>query len=96
MTLKLTILALSLTAFLTGCGAGPQPMATQEMKQSLDNAVVVRQIYDASGGDFDKVPESDKKKLIERFKNEDGAKKAFAAIKNGPNSGPPAAPPASQ
>ena len=96
MTLKFTVLAISLTAILTGCGSGPQPMATQEMQQSFDNAIVVKQIYDASGGDFDKVPEADKKKLIERFKNEDGAKKAFAAIKNGPNSGPPAAPSASQ
>lgn len=89
MTSKIFVLALAVVSILSGCGAGPQPLAQAEMKESLDSALVVRQLYDASEGDFDKVPADGKKKLIERFKSEDGAKKAFAAIKSGPGAALP-------
>lgn len=95
MTCKQAISVLIIAFALVGCGAGPQPTADAEINKATDNAKVVRAIYDAAGGDFEKVPDGDKKKLIEIYKDEAGAKKAFDLIKNPPG-GLPGAPPMGQ
>ncbi len=90
-TFKHTLLISFIAAVLAGCGAGPQPMATADMNKSFEANTKVRAIFDAAGGDFEKVSESDKKFLVERFKSEEKAKEAFEAIKHPPG-GMPGAP----
>ena len=92
MTFKQTISVIFVAFALVGCSAGPQQIDLQASKQATDSAVHVRAIYDAAGGDYDKVPESDKKFLVERFTSDKKAREAFDKIKNPPG-GVPGAPP---
>lgn len=95
MTLKQLFTGLAITSafalLLGGCSAGPQPVDTDVVQKNADANTRVKSIYDAAGGDFDKVPDGDKKFLIDRYKNEEGARKAFDLIKNPPG-GLPGAP----
>lgn len=84
MTIKAVILTILATYSIVGCGAGPQPLAKEEMQKSFDNAKVVKGIFDANGGNYETVSEGDKKTLIEIYRSEDGIKKAFEAMKNPP------------
>lgn len=84
MTLKSLISTCGITLVLVGCGAGPQPEAKDEMNLAFENAKVTRAIYDSSGGDYQKVSEADKKKLIDLYKSDEGARKVFESIKNPP------------
>lgn len=84
MTFRQLISVTAIAAILAGCGAGPQAIDTATVQKNTDANKKVRAIFDAAGGDFEKVPASDKPFLIERFKDEVGAKKAFEQIKNPP------------
>ncbi len=95
MTCKQAFSILFFAIALVGCSSGPQDVAKADIEHATDNAKVVRGIYDAAGGDYDKVSEGDKKKLAEIYKSDDAARKAFELIKNPPGgmpSGAPAAP----
>lgn len=92
MTIKQLLTATVLSSILIGCGAGPQPVDTDTVQKNTDANKRVRSIFDASGGDFDKVPEADKKFLIERFKTEKEAREGFELIKHPPNGLPSSAP----
>lgn len=92
MTCKQAFSILFVAIALVGCGAGTQDVAKADIEHATDNAKVVRSIYDAAGGDYDKVPEGDKKKLAEIYKSDDAARKAFDLIKNPPGGMPSGAP----
>ena len=87
---KLLLSLFAMSCILVGCSAGSQTYDEDAIKHATDNAKVVRGIFDASGGDYDKVPASDKKKLAEIYKDDAGARKAFELIKHPPGSGPSA------
>jgi len=89
MTFKQIISVLTIAVALVGCSSGPQPVDEVKTQQNTDANVRVRAIFDAAGGDFEKVPASDKPFLIERFKTEEGAKQAFEKIKNPGSGGAP-------
>lgn len=89
------IAAATLAIFVVGCGAGPQPLADNENKKSYENAKVARSIFDANGGDYDKVSAADKKKLIDMYGDEKAITILWSGMKNPPmgggaNSGAPA------
>ena len=84
MTIKQVLTVTVLTSILAGCGAGPQSVDTEVTQKNTDANKRVRAIFDASGGDFDKVPDTDKKFLIERFKTEKDAREGFELIKHPP------------
>jgi hypothetical protein len=88
MNFKLIFSALVLVGILSGCGTAPPAIDEETIKHATDNAKVVRGIFDASGGDYDKVPAGDKNKLIGIYKDDAGARKAFELIKHPPGGGP--------
>ncbi|MBS1704099.1 MAG: hypothetical protein JST12_20720 [Armatimonadetes bacterium] len=91
MTFKQLFTGISIAFVLAGCSAGPQEVAKADIQKATDNAKVVRSIYDKAQGKFDNVDEADKKKLVEIYKSEEGARKAFDLITNPPG-GLPGAP----
>ena len=95
MTLKQTISVFFVLFALVGCGTGPQAIDMEASKKATDSAVRVRAIYDAASGDYDKVPDSDKKFLVERFSSDKQAREAFEKIKHPPG-GMPGGPPVNQ
>lgn len=84
MTLKHPFPILAVASILVGCSTGAQPYATGEIAQATDNAKIVRGIYDSNKGEYDKVSATDKAKLIEIYKSDAGARKAFDLIKHPP------------
>jgi hypothetical protein len=84
MTFRQLISVTAIAAILAGCGAGPQAYDDSKIKNATDNAKVIRGIYDANGGNYDSVPEADKKKLIDILKSDKAAREAFDKIKNPP------------
>ena len=84
MSTKLFISFLALACVLVGCSSGPQPLAQDEMKDAAQQNAMVRGIFDANGGDYDKVSAADKQKLVTRFKTDASARDAFEKIKHPP------------
>ena len=74
--------ALALSFILSGCGSAPPAFDTGAMKEAETKAVAISGIYDAAGGDWDKVPAADKKKLIEQYKTEAAVKQLFETMKS--------------
>jgi hypothetical protein len=76
---------------VTGCGAGPQEVDQNYVKQSTDNAKLARSIFDANQGKWDAVSPDDKKKLSDAYGSETAAKKVWDTMANPPmGGGPPA------
>ena len=98
MTLKYLISILAVASTLVGCSSGPQNFASGEIEHATDNAKVVREIYVSSKGDITKVSPTDKAKLLEILKSEEGIKKSFRLMKNPPigGGGAPPIPPQAQ
>lgn len=85
----LLVLVLVAAIALGGCSSGPQPIDQDFVKKSTENAKSLRSVFDAAGGDYTKIPESEKTKLIELYQSEDNLKKVWETMKNPPIGGAP-------
>lgn len=84
-----TILAVITSIFIIGCGAGPQALATDEIQKSTDKAQTARQIFNTAEGDFAKVSEGDKKKLMDLYGDQKSIDIVWSGMKNPPIGGGP-------
>ncbi|MER3495435.1 MAG: hypothetical protein C4320_00540 [Armatimonadota bacterium] len=80
-------------ALLSGCGAGPQPMATDEMKKDENAAVKARAIFDANKGEWSALPEATKKQVADIYGGDQArAATVWGLMAHPPQSGMPMPP----
>ena len=79
---------------IAGCGSSGQEIDKDASAKAVVNAQMARQIFDAAGGKFEAVSETDRAKLREAYAGDEGVKKLWESMTNPPvgGGGPAGAP----
>lgn len=97
LTLALLGSLLGVMPLLAGCGAGPQPMATDEMKKDEDSAKTVRALFDANKGEWSSLSQDVKNQATKAYGGDAKRAETVWGLMLNPPTGapmPPEAPPA--